>query len=144
MGLEEFQSKNGGKYQAHPPHEYNSKLRRWADEFEKLFPIDLRIETIEVSPQMTRTFGMAYYEMNTDTYIRLSKPFVESSPDEHIKLVLLHEMVHVYCYNRGYTDVNHDKYFRWIVGRVGGHLAYEGFENTKWNDLIQPFLDMEE
>lgn len=144
MGLEDFQSENAGSYQAHPPHEYNSKLRDWADEFEERFPTKLDIDTIEVSPKMTTTRGAAYYEMNGDTYIRISRNFIESSPDEHIKLVLLHEMAHVYFYNHGYTETNHDKYFRWVVGRVGANMTYTSMNDKKWESIIQPFIDMQE
>jgi predicted SprT family Zn-dependent metalloprotease len=144
MGLEDFKSESDSHYKQYGYHEYNEKLEKWADEMEERFPIDLNIEFVEVSPQMNQTRGMAYRRDNSTYYIRLAEWFVGIKSDERIKLTLLHEMVHVYFYRQGYSDTHHDKYFRWVVGRVGASMTNMAITDRKWQQCIEPFLEMEE
>jgi len=141
MGLDNFRTKSGNKHKAYSSHEYDNKLNKWANEFADRFPINLNIEFIEVSPNMTKTWGKATYKRDGTAFIRMSEQFLNSHPDREIKMTLLHEMCHVYFYRMGYKDTNHDKFFRWVVGRVGGDLTYTSFKNNKWKDCIEPFFD---
>lgn len=144
MGLEDFKSESDSHYKQYGYHEYNEKLEKWADEMEDRFPIDLNIEFVEVSPQMEQMRGMAYRRDNDTYYIRLAEWFVGIRSDERIKFTLLHEMVHVYFYRQGHSNTNHDKYFRWVVGRVGASMTNMKTSDLKWKQCIEPFLDMEE
>lgn len=144
MGLEDFKSERNNGYRQYGSHEYDDKLETWKDDFMERFPIDLNIEFIEVSPKMTKHNAMAYRRDVNTYYIRVSEQFINLNNDERIKLTLLHEMVHVYFYQQGYTKTNHDKYFRWVVGRVGASMTHMSINDRKWQDCIEPFLDMEE
>jgi len=144
MGLDNFRTKSSNQYRAYDSHEYDDRLNQWEDEFEDRFPVRLNIEFIEVSPNMTKTWGKATYKPDGTCYIRMSEDFLYNHTDEQIKMTLLHEMCHVYFYRKGYKDTNHNKFFRWVVGRVKGDLTHTSFKNQQWKDCIEPFLDMEE
>lgn len=141
MGLDDFKKENSQSYQRYKDHYYNEKLEKWREEFDDRFPVELNIEFVEVSPQMTKTWGKAYRRDGDTYYIRLSKEFVESKGEEQIRRTLLHEMVHVYFYQIGYGNTNHDKYFRWVCGRVGADMTNMDIHNLKWIDCIEPFLE---
>lgn len=141
MGLDNFKTKSSNQYRAYDDHEYDDRLNQWKDEFKDRFPVRLNIEFIEVSPNMTKTWGKATYKPDGTCYIRMSEDFLYNHNDEQIKMTLLHEMCHVYFYRMGYKDTNHDKFFRWVVGRVMGDLTHTSFNNQKWIDCIEPFLE---
>lgn len=144
MGLEDFSTGSGSNYEKYGNHEYDSKLGTWADEMQQRFPIDLNIEFVEVSPQMTKTRGMAYKRNANEYYIRISERFIHNHSDERVKLTLLHEMVHVYFYQQGFSDTKHDKYFRWVVGRVGASMTHMTLDDKKWEECIEPFIEDDE
>lgn len=144
MGLDDFNSSSGSGYEHYGHHEYNDKLEQWAEDMQERFPIDLNIDFVEVSPQMESKRGMAYRRDYDTYYIRISENFIKFSSDERIKLTLLHEMVHVYFYQQGYSDVNHNKYFRWVVGNVEASMTNMDITDKKWKDCIEPFMEMEE
>lgn len=144
MGLDNFRSKSKSKYKAYSDHEYDDKLNKWKEEFKDRFPIRLNIEFVEVSPNMTKTWGRAFYKPDGTAYIRISEDFLMTNNDRQIKLTLLHEMCHVYFFRMGYKDTGHDKYFRWVVGRVMADMTRTSIKEDKWVDCIEPFLDQNE
>lgn len=144
MGLEEFQDNKSSEYKMYRGHEYDEKLEEMVDEFQDKFPVDLRVEFIEVSPRMDKTRAMAYRRPGKKYYIRVSEKFIETSTEERIRLTVLHEMVHVYFYQKGYSDTNHDKFFRWVVGHVGASMTHTSIKSSKWQDCIEPFKEMED
>jgi len=141
MGLEDFQSDTGSGYKQYGHHEYNEKLEQWMKEFQEKFPVELQIEFIEVSPQMNKHAAMAYRREASTYYIRVSETYINQSTDRDIKFTLLHEMVHVYFYQMGYKRTRHDKYFRWVAGRVGADMTRMSIDDEKWKDCIEPFLN---
>lgn len=143
MGLEEFQTKSQNDYKKYSNPKQDEKLEAWVEELEERFPIDLKIEFVEASPAMTKCRGTAYRKSTGKYYIRISKSFMRNHSDRRVKLTLLHEMVHVYFYRQGYNDTAHDKYFRWVVGRVGASMTNMWTSNQKWQDCIEPFLEEE-
>lgn len=144
MGLDNFKKSKSSKNKAHGHHPYNEKLETWADELEERFPIDLDINFVEVSPQMTKTYGKAFYSSYDQCYIRIAEYVVESKSEKEVKLILLHEMCHIYFYRMGYGNTGHDKYFRWVVGRVMADMTNTSIHNKKWKDCIEPFFEMQE
>jgi predicted SprT family Zn-dependent metalloprotease len=128
-------------HKAHGHHEYNSTLEDWVDEMKDRFPVDLDIEFIEVSPRMTSTNAKAYMKPDGTKYIRVSEDYIYAVPDRRVKMTVLHEMCHIYFYQVGYPDANHDKFFRWVVGRVGASMTHCDTTGDKWVNCIEPFLD---
>lgn len=141
MGLDEFKSEQKSQYRAYSEHEHNEKLQDIVDQYQKRFPIDLRIQFIEVSSRMTKHAAMAYKRDGKKYYIRVSENFIERSNDEQLHRTVIHEMVHVYMYQIGMDNENHGKYFRWVLGRVGGSFTGETIHNTKWEKCVQPFIE---
>lgn len=134
------ESENKTKYK----HEDIEKLESIVEEYQERFPERLDIDFIETSGRMKSMHGKAYYEPDGKMYIRISEDFMHSASNERLRLVVLHEMVHIYLYQKGYNNENHSKYFRWILGRVGGSFTYENIPNKKWNDCIKPFIENDE
>lgn len=144
MGLDDFQSKKEKGYKQYGYHEYNEWLENLVKQFQEKFPIELDIEFVEVSPQMNKCNAKAYRRDGDTYYIRVSESFINRSTHREIKFTLLHEMVHVYFYQMGYSDTNHDKYFRWVAGRVGADMTGMSIRDKKWEGCIEPFLGEED
>lgn len=141
MGLHDFNNSNS-EHRAYKEHPKEEKLEEWKEQLNERFPIDLEIEFIEVSPKLSKHCGKAYYRGDT-TFIRISQDYIENNTDRKVKLTLLHEMCHIYFYQMGYKDTNHDKYFRWVVGRVMASMTGMSIDNKKWKKAIEPFFEME-
>lgn len=147
MGLGDFseipnQSDAERKYRTYPIHEYQDKLDNMVDELQERFPQEVEVDFIEVSPEMTRTWGYTYYKSGGIKYIRIAERLL-SKPDEQVKMVVLHEMVHCYMHQIGYGDVSdNDDLFEWVLGRVGAHSSGRPFDADDWKDIAEPFLDM--
>jgi len=139
MALEDFETEDSNRYKTYGSHDYDEELEQMIEEFQDRFPIELKIEFIEVSPRMEKHQAMAY-RRGSSYYIRVSESFINRSDYERISRTVLHEMVHVYLYQMGYEGSNHDKYFRWIVGRVGASMTHASINDAKWQDCIEPFI----
>jgi predicted SprT family Zn-dependent metalloprotease len=144
MGIDKFLQEGKDKHKLYGGHEYDEKLEKWVDELDERFPVNLRIKFIEVSPRMNKNRAMAYRREGKKYYIRVSESFIERSTDRRIKLTVLHEMVHVYFYQTGASEEKHGKYFRWVLGRVGGSFTRESIHDEKWQACIEPFIEMED
>jgi len=143
MGLEDFKATKNQGYRRYGSHKYDKKLERWVEEFQHRFPVELDIEFVEVSPNLSKHSAKAYRREGTIYFIRMSEFYMDNYSDKSCRLTLLHEMVHVYFYQMGYSDTNHDKYFRWVLGRVGGSIRGVGISNPKWQQCVRPFLEEE-
>lgn len=124
-------------------HDYEEKLDQMIQRNEEKFPIDLDIDFVEVSPRMEKTRAKAHKKPDGSYYIRVSKKFIETHSDERIELTVIHEMVHIYFYRQGFTDHGHGKYFRWVLGRVGGSMTNSTVYEREWRECIEPFLKEE-
>jgi predicted SprT family Zn-dependent metalloprotease len=141
MGIDNFKTKSSNSREMYSQHDYDEKLELMLENLEKRFPVDLKIDFIEVSPRMTKTRAKAYKRDGNTYYIRISEEFIHDATDERIELTVLHEMCHVYAYVKGFSEINHNKFFRWIVGRVGASMTYSSVYSQEWIELIEPFLD---
>jgi len=142
MGLEDFQTKSSDRHRVYGSHEYDEQIEKAVDKYRDRFPIDLEIEFTEISSRMSKCFAKAY-KKGSKYYIRVSEDFIDKSGQKEVELTVLHEMVHVYLYQKGFPQHDHDKYFRWILGRVGGSMTGMTIHEYKWQECIEPFLEME-
>lgn len=144
MGIDDFIQNDTDSHQMYGSHDYDEKLEQMVEELDDRFPVDLRIDFIEVSPRMEKHNAMAYKREGKKYYIRVSENYIERATERQIRLTVLHEMVHVYFYQMGASKENHSKYFRWVLGRVGGSFTRASILDEKWQVCIEPFLEMEE
>ena len=144
MGLEEFETESSDKHNVYQSHEKDEKLEQIIEEYQERFPVELRIQFIEVSPKMEKKNAMAYKRAGKKYYIRVSESFIQRSTEEQLRRTVLHEMCHVYLYQQGLSDHGHGKYFRWVVGRVGASMTHSTIHDVKWEKCIQPFIDEDE
>ena len=148
MGLDQFRETDtaagAARFRSFGQHEMEDQLNEWADQFQERFPEEVRIDFIEVSPQMTKCNGKAYSRKRDGEryqYIRIAEGRLSDS-EEDLKLTLLHEMVHLYTYQKGYTNITErDPVFTWLLGRVGANVSRVGTYEDKWKDLAEPMLD---
>lgn len=144
MGLEEFETESSDKHNVYQSHEKDEKLEQIIEEYQERFPVELRIQFIEVSPKMEQKHAMAYKRAGKKYYIRVSESFIQRSTEEQLRRTVLHEMCHVYLYQQGLSGHGHGKYFRWVVGRVGASMTHSTIHDVKWEKCIQPFIDEDE
>lgn len=141
MALDEFKTKASDNHKMYGSHEYDEKLKRLIDEYQERFPVELNVSFVEVSPNMEEHAAITYRRPGNKYYIRFSERYLENHSEEEIRRTMLHELVHVYLYQRGYMKHNHGKVFRWVLGRVGGSFTGETIFTDKWENCIEPFLD---
>lgn len=144
MGLDDFKDTSSNEREMYRDHDYDEKLEVMMENLQQRFPCELKIDFIEVSPRMTKTRATAYKRDGETYYIRVSAEYIESANDDRIMLTVLHEMCHVYFYQKGFSDTNHDKFFRWVVGRVGASMTRTNTYSYKWQETIEPFLEDDE
>ena len=143
MGIDDFLTESSDKHQVYGSHDKDKKLEEIIEEYKDRFPVELRIEFIEVSPRLEKCSAKAYKRAGKKYYIRVSEKFIERSTEEQLKRTILHEMVHVYFYQLGCSDEGHGKYFRWVLGQVGGSMTRSSIHDTKWEKCIEPFIEQE-
>lgn len=129
------------RYKKYSKHEKEDDLVEWMEEFEDRFPTPVMVDFIEVSPEMENNLGLAYTKPGAQ-YIRIAEYAIDEYNDNFIKMVVLHEMVHVWFYQMGYTDITErDPVFTWVLGQVGadlsGYSPPDGFYN-----IAEMFLEM--
>lgn len=150
-GLKELIEENGGvvtgnPYRTYPKHEYEDKLWRWFHELEERFPCEIECDFIAVSPQITSYHAKAYWRTNPSSqFIRVAEWFVDSKDDERIKLTLLHEMVHLYTYQKGFARNVTDSsvIFKWLCGQVGTTVNAISTGSSEWQQLAVPFIEQQ-
>lgn len=141
MGIDDFITEKQDRHKVYKTHDKDEKLEQLIEKFQDRFPVELRIDFVEVSPRMERHSAKAYKRAGKKYYIRVSEEYLERATDEELKRTIIHEMVHIYLYQRGYDDHGHGKYFRWILGRVGGSMTRSSIHDTKWEKCIEPFIE---
>lgn len=145
MSLEDF---SRGSSHDHKQYNYvnlDNQLEDIVKELQSKFPEEVEVDFIEASPQLQSCAGKAYYRTNANlertNYIRIKKSLAEEN-SERTKRVVLHEMCHVYMYQKGFTEVTEkDVLFQWLCGRVGADPTgiYEG--SKEWREVIGPMLE---
>lgn len=140
---------NGGvvsdnPYRTYGKHEYEDILWEWFHDLEERFPCEIECDFIEVSPNIN-SFNAKAYKRNSprSVFIRFSSGTIERYSDEKLKRVLLHEMVHLYTYQKGYAGSIGDgsPMFKWICGQVGTRINQVSDKSRKWERLADPFLE---
>jgi predicted SprT family Zn-dependent metalloprotease len=130
---------------AYNPHHKEEDLWEMFEELQEKFPEEIKCDFIEVSGKMKNYNAKAYDDYGTQ-YLRFAKWFVESSSDERIKETMLHEMVHLYTYQKGYagevSDGSH--IFKWLCGAVGAKINQVHMSERKWKDMAEPFRKEDE
>ena len=146
MALDEF-SMGGSiesRFQQYPSHPDDGRINRMIDELQEEFPEEVRIDFVEVSPRMTKTYAMAYWRERDGEYtqfMRVGEHYTEVD-DETLRRTVLHEMIHLFCYQKGYRDLSERSVmFTWLLGRLGASVSGIDQDNKKWQDLAKPFLD---
>lgn len=141
--LDENMSDNKGPEGFWPPHEKDKMLQEMLDDLQDEFPEEIRCDFIEVSRGMERCSAKAYYrEGGKSIYIRFADWYVESRDEEKIRKTMLHEMVHLYIYQKGYSSISDGSdMFKWICGQVGAGINQVSRDTPRWNDLAKPFLE---
>lgn len=126
MGLDQFKTENSNNsyYGSHPADE---KLNDWMDELQDRFPEPVDVEFVEVSTKMTKSHAKAYYDEGSgEKYIRIAEFIVEDYDEQYQKKVLLHEMVHIFFYQRRIRHTDSSWLFLWVLGRVGADHGKTG------------------
>lgn len=127
-------------YRTYPYHEFEDTAWEWFDILEKKFPCDIQCDFIEVSPQMNSSVRAkaSYRDGGKYQFIRYAKYYVQTGDDWELRRTLLHEMVHLYCYQRGHTDISDGSpIFKWLCGAVGCHINEVSVESPEWIDLAE-------
>jgi predicted SprT family Zn-dependent metalloprotease len=87
---------------------------------------------------------MAYWRERDGEYtqfMRVGEHYTEVD-DETLRRTVLHEMIHLFCYQKGYRDLSERSVmFTWLLGRLGASVSGIDQDNKKWQDLAKPFLD---
>lgn len=146
MGLgdivDEYESHNG---RAYPDHERQEELEEWLEELSEAFPEDLHVDFIEVSPKMTKYDAKAYWDKaseDRDRYIRVAKSSMENYTDKQIKALILHELCHIWFYQKGHHDVTEkDERFTYVLGAVGASVSGVGHQDEVFKDTCSPFSE---
>ena len=141
MGIDDFITEKQDRHKVYQSHDKDEKLEQIIDEYQERFPVELRVDFVEVSPRMERCNAKAYKRAGKKYYIRVSENYIERATEEELRRTVLHEMVHVYLYQKGYSDHGHDKYFRWVLGRVGGSMTGSTIHDMNWEKCIEPFIE---
>lgn len=149
MSLEDVIEDEGGvvtdnPYRTYPKHEFEDTLWKWFHRFEDEFPCEIKCDFIEISPNITRYNAKAFYRYNPKSeYIRFSKNYIEKYNNQYLRRTLLHEMVHLYTYQKGFEgDVHdHSPIFKWLCGQVGTSINEVSYRSDEWKKLAEPFLN---
>lgn len=139
----------GAQFKTYGYHPKEDVLYDWADELQERFPEEVRIDFIEVSPEIESYRAKAYWRPRGGElyqFIRFAQFYVEDAPDWRIYRTLLHEMVHLYTYQKGYSEDVGDTtpIFTWLCGRVGTHINRYPDNMEMWQELAEPFLEKED
>lgn len=145
MGLGNFK-KSGGtseveKYRQYGHREYNLELESMVDELQEQFPEEIEVGFIEVSPEMTKTQGFAYYKPEGN-YIRIAEKVIESHSRDQIKRAVAHEMVHLWMHQIGREDISdEDRIFNWALGVVLADVSGYHQNSQIWEDIAEPMIE---
>lgn len=148
MGLEQLDDVqlNSQSGRAYPDHPEDETHYEWFDEFQDRFPEEIECDFIEVSTGIEKYNAKSYKEhedshRERDQYIRIAEHFLDS-PTWRRRQTLLHEMVHLYCYQNDHIDVSDGSHiFKWLCGQVGCVINQVNTNSERWEDLAEPFID---
>lgn len=147
MSLKDLEGLGGRKqtsrFRRYGSHPADDTLWEMVDELQERFPGEIEIDFIEVAPHDVKYDGKAYWRTENEgvyQYIRVSESALLKS-EERTKRVLAHEMVHLYCFQNGHTDVSDgDSVFHWLLGHVEAQISHVDDEGSRWKDLVEPMI----
>ena len=113
---------NDKKYRTYPDHEKQDFIEDVVERRKSDFPGGVDVGFVEISPEMTRTQGYAYFKPEHD-YIRIAERVIENHSEEYVEMVIVHEMIHIWLHQNGRDDVSDGtKLFEWICGYLGADI----------------------
>lgn len=141
MGIDDITGvEEGNSYKRYPSHEWDDRIEQWANEAQSLFPGGVEYDFIEVSPEMTRTHGFAYTKTENG-YIRISEQVIKHQSEDYVRLVLLHELTHLWFHQNGYSKYSDNSgIFEWVLGRIGADINGVGPHSEEF-EIITQFLE---
>ncbi len=74
---------------------------------------------VQINTRLRTTLGQVCYTGDDPTKIEFSQQLLDTSTDEAIRQVLLHECAHYICDVRDGTSHGHDAYFRAVCKEIG-------------------------
>lgn len=148
MGLDQFQSKNAAEqqYKKYNKHDLDEYLEELVEHNQHRFPERVEVDFIEASPSLESTYGMAYYRRNGGDKIKFIRiaDWLADRKNRRLEMVVVHEMCHIFLYQKGFTDVNEkDDLFQWILGRTNADLTHMNYRSKKYEEVVEPFTNMQ-
>jgi len=128
-------------YRTYPYNEFEDTAWEWFEKFEDRFPCEIQCDFIEVSPNIESARAKACYRDGGEyQFIRFAKWYVVHSDDWALSRTLMHEMMHLYCYQRGHHNISDSSpIFKWLCGAVGCHINEVDVTSPEWIDLAEEF-----
>jgi hypothetical protein len=153
VSLDDFttEKESWRQYKKYNLTDKDKKVEQIVDELRELFPVELEMDFIEVSPAMEGLNGWAYWRRdNGEVYqfIRVSEHLVDHG-GYRLRSVILHEMVHILFYNMGYREGNPHKpdvsdghpAFHWVLGAVGANISQVNTKSDVWQEVCEMFIE---
>ena len=146
MGLTDFQtSPNSIAGRRYPDHQYQDEIESWMEELKKDLPDEVDVEFIEVSTDMPKSLARAYKKKRGDQityYIRVSDRAFKGNTDNHIKSVILHELVHIWFWEHVDKKITERSVeFTYVLGAVGAQVSGFNFDDYMITDCLSKFSD---
>lgn len=74
---------------------------------------------VQINGRLTSTLGRVMYRGNIPFKVEFSKQFIDTSTDESVHQVILHEAAHYIAAKRSGVCHHHDGYFKMICAEIG-------------------------
>lgn len=125
-------------------HEADEKLENWIDEFQSRFPTDVRIDFIEVSPELTKSIARWYVKPRDGEevrYVRVSEKLIDME-EWYQRQVILSVMSEMWMNQMGAKEMEAGHAIKkWVKGQVGCIINAVDVESEEWRILAEPFID---
>lgn len=132
------------KFRRYGAHEYNDTLEEWVDEFQERFPVEVQVDFIEVSPELSKNAIKTYWKIKNSEvhqYIRVAESVLDQ-PDHRIRHFVLQAMVQLYCNEQGFQDLSKGtNAYKWVCGAVHANGDLVSEDSQEFSELILPFLE---
>lgn len=149
MGLDELiddegTAKNLAQFRRYGSHEEDDRIWGIIEEMQERFPVEIECDMVEVATDDVNYDAKAYYRVKGGThyqYLRVKESCLHGDP-VYVRHIILHEMVHLYCYQMGHSEISDGSpMFKWLCGRVGCTLSQIEWNGMDWKDLADPMLE---
>lgn len=148
MGLDELvdstSTKNLSRYRRYGSHEKDDYIWEIIESHQHRFPQEIECDLVEVATSNPNYDAKAYTRGSGDDrvqYLRVAERCF-SMKDSKLRSIILHEMVHLYCYQNGRPDISDGStMFKWLCGQVGCTVNQIQYGGREWVSLLDPFLE---